>query len=68
MRLLTVNDVLERCRISKATLYRRMRQNAFPQPVKVGPQGSRWREDEIDAWIAELSAERDGSKTGTDDG
>ena len=45
-------EVEERCRLSKASIYREMRAGRFPEPVKVGPQGVRWKQDEIDEWIA----------------
>ena len=51
-RLLTCHEVLDRTRISRATIYRAMRSGQFPLPLKVGVKAIRWRAVEIDEWLA----------------
>ena len=58
--LLTLNDVCKRVGLSRATLYRVMKdaQRGFPKPCEPWPGARRWRSDEIGAWIDRISAER----------
>ena len=58
--LITLNDVCARVGLSRATLYRVMKDPArsFPEPCQPWPGAKRWRSDEIQAWIDGVSAER----------
>ena len=56
--LLTAVQVAERLNISKPTLYRLVAVGRLPRPLKVGPQASRWRSDEIAAHLERLSEAR----------
>ena len=58
LRLITLAAVSEITGVSSATIYRLMRAGQFPRPVKIGVQAVRWRHDEIEAHIAELSKAR----------
>jgi len=50
--LLRIDTVLARTGIrSRFTLYKRIRDKDFPQPVKIGERASAWIESEVDAWI-----------------
>ena len=40
--------------ISKATLYRRMREGGFPRPLKFSSNLNRWDRAEIDAYLDRL--------------
>lgn len=53
-RLLRLRDIIARVGMSKATIYRKIAQAEFPKPVSVGGQSVRWRESEIDGWMAAL--------------
>ena len=55
--LLRVAEVSERVGIKRAMIYALMAEGRFPRPVKIG-FASRWRSDEIAAWIDARSAER----------
>jgi len=57
-RLLRGGDVIERLGISKSTLYAMVADGRFPGPIRVGTRAVRWRESDIDAWLAERAAER----------
>ena len=50
-KLLTRPEVEARCRISRTTLYRLMREDTFPEPIKIGAKAVRWKSGEIDAYI-----------------
>ena len=56
-RLLRLPEVLHRIGISRSGLYQRMADGEFPPPVKLG-RTSVWIEDEIDAWMNALIAQR----------
>ncbi|AZV39954.1 helix-turn-helix transcriptional regulator [Komagataeibacter xylinus] len=49
--LLTAKEVAKQLRITTRTIYRRLEQGVFPQPIRLGPQCVRWDEADIKAWI-----------------
>ena len=54
--LLTRQDVEAMLSISRSKIYALIMEGRFPEPIKLtpGPKGaSRWRKDEIEAWLAE---------------
>ena len=56
--LLTISEVEAKVGVGKMTIYRRMNQGEFPQPLRVGARSVRWRESDIAAW-------QDGLEKGT---
>ena len=62
VRLVTLDEVLDRIPYSKVHLYRLMEQGDFPKRVDVGPQRVAWVQGEIDAWIAEKLRRRASGK------
>ena len=48
--LLTLEDVRERLRVSRATVYRLMAEEGLPLPIKVG-RANRWLAVEVTAWL-----------------
>ena len=44
--------------IRKTELFRRIREGAFPAPVKLGPRCTRWAKSEVLAWVNARLAER----------
>lgn len=58
--LIRMNQTLDRTGFSKAWIYKLINQNRFPKPVKIGARSIAFVESEIDAWINERIAERDG--------
>lgn len=54
-RLLRLRDVAFLVGMSKATIYRKLKANEFPQPVSTGGPTVRWRESDIRSWIASLT-------------
>ena len=59
-RLMTIKDVMEEVRLSRAMVYRCMqdRDNPFPKPIKIG-NASRWAFVEIVSWKQRALAMRD---------
>ena len=59
-RLMTIKDVMDEVKISRAMVYRCMqdRDNPFPKPIKIG-NASRWAFAEIVAWKQRALAMRD---------
>lgn len=53
-RLLDAKQVSEKIGLSISMIYVRMKQGDFPRAKRLGKQARRWRESDIDAWIAEL--------------
>lgn len=53
-KLLTLREVVEITGISKSKIYRDMRVGLFPQPLRLGKNCVRWRNDEIVDWISRL--------------
>ena len=51
-RLLRLREVLARCGLSRSTIYRKMGEGSFPEPLKVGVRAVRWLEAEIEDWLA----------------
>lgn len=50
-RLLTVREVAERTRLSRATIYKMVRAGEFPQQVQIGANKVAWLRSEIEGWI-----------------
>lgn len=50
MDLLSVTQVAARLTVSRQSVYRLMRFNGFPAPIKIGGR-SVWLAAEVDAWI-----------------
>lgn len=58
-RLLSLREVIELTGVSRDTIYRWGRLRKFPRHIRIGMRCSRWREDEILAWMAAAAATRD---------
>ena len=50
-RLLRRRQVEEMTGLSRSSIYRLMRTQAFPVAVKVGPAAVRWKESDITNWL-----------------
>lgn len=58
--LIRLPEVQRRTGYSRAWLYRLLSENRFPKPVKIGSRAIAFVESEIETWINERIAERDG--------
>lgn len=57
-RLLRLPEVMRLTGYSRDSIYRLARQGRFPQRIDLSDRASRWREDEVAAWIESRCAER----------
>ena len=51
-RLMPLGEVRARCGLSRSSVYRQMRHGSFPTPLQVGKRAVRWRQSEIEHWLA----------------
>ncbi len=59
MNLLNAQTVATRLSVSRASLYRLMRDDLdFPPPIRLGKGRVAWLETEIDGWINRRAGER----------
>lgn len=58
-RLLRLKDVQERVAMGKTTIYDWIKAGTFPAPVHLGTMAA-WVESEVDSWIQQRIAARDG--------
>ena len=54
--LLSANQVSEQLGITRTTLWRWCKADTFPQPIKIGPNTTRWRQSEVEEWVAAKAA------------
>jgi len=59
-RFLRLPEVIHLCGISRSTIYDLISRNDFPQQVSLGGKNVAWVNTEINAWMAERIARRDG--------
>lgn len=52
-RLLTRHEVEARTALSRASIYRLMRDGSFPEPIRIGERAVCWRASELEAWLAD---------------
>lgn len=50
-RLIRMREVLNICGLSRATLYRVIKSNNFPAPVRLSARSVGWLQDEVTAWV-----------------
>ena len=50
--VLRLNEVQARTGLSRTTIYRKMREGSFPEPLKIGARAVGWPESEIEVWLA----------------
>ena len=50
-RMLTLNDVVMRVGLSRASIHRLATSGQFPKPQLVGPKATRWPESELEEWL-----------------
>nr|WP_166939373.1 AlpA family phage regulatory protein [Sphingopyxis panaciterrae] len=57
-RFLRMQSVLDRTGLSRATLYRQIRDGNFPRQLQLTRRCVAWRESEVQSWMAERFGER----------
>jgi prophage regulatory protein len=61
-RFLKLDEVKRRAGLGKSMIYRLIQEGKFPAPYKLSPAASRWSEQELNAWIAEVKDGFEGKK------
>ena len=56
--LLSPNQVIKRLSIPSSTLYRWISNGTFPQPIKIGPRRTAFRQADIEQWLDNQSENR----------
>ena len=59
-RFLRLPEVMARTGLSRSTIYVRLEQGRFPQPVSLGGRAVGWIDSEIDEWMSNRVAESRG--------
>ena len=52
-KILRMTTVLQRCGLSRSTVYRMMIKGTFPQRVRISDHCSGWRESDLNRWISD---------------
>lgn len=52
-RILRTHEVLETISVSRSTLWRMVRDERFPPPIRIVGRHIGWRLSEVEAWIAD---------------
>jgi len=55
--LIRLSEVMKRTGYSRAWLYRLLKEERFPRPIKIGIRSIAFVESEIDEWICDRIAE-----------
>ena len=50
-KILRLPDVLQRCGLSRSSLYALMAENQFPKSVKISMRSVGWVESDLDDWV-----------------
>ncbi|MGY3857727.1 helix-turn-helix transcriptional regulator [Aeromonas caviae] len=58
MKIYRINDVVECCALSKATIYRLMKKGLFPKQIQLtGKRAVGWRSSDIEHWVSTVGSE-----------
>jgi prophage regulatory protein len=57
MDILDLQQVIERVKYKRSSIYDLVRAGRFPRPIALGPKRRGWIADEVDTWIRERVAE-----------
>ena len=58
-KILRMRTVLERTGLSRATIYRKMRDGTFPNQLRISEHCRGWRESAINSWMTDPASYRD---------
>ena len=60
MRILRLPEVIAKTGLGRSTIYKLISEDLFPKSVPLMPRVVGWIESEVEEWILERVAERDG--------
>lgn len=64
VRFLRLPEVRAKTGLSRSEIYRRIANQTFPEPVKIGRRSSAWASNEVEQWIAAVIDRRGGGRHG----
>jgi prophage regulatory protein len=50
-RYVRVNQLTQLIPISKASVWRKVKEGSFPKPIKLGERITAWRMEDVEAWL-----------------
>lgn len=62
IKLIRIKDVIDTTGLARSTIYKYVDKVIFPKAVKLGCKYVAWVESEVQEWILERIAQRDGEK------
>jgi len=65
-KILRMTTVLQRCGLSRSTVYRKMLKGTFPQRVRISDHCSGWRESDLNRWISDPPSYREAEAASPD--
>ena len=63
-RILRLPDLKEKIRLGRSAIYDMISRGEFPQQIKLSAKSSGWIESEVEIWILQRVALRDGKTAG----
>lgn len=60
--ILKINEVVQKCNLSRATIYKKVKEGTFPKQIKLSERSSGWLESEVNQWIESRVEEREASQ------
>lgn len=61
IKLIRIKDVIDTTGLARSTIYKYVDKGIFPKAVKLGSRSVAWVESEVQEWILERIAQRDGT-------
>lgn len=62
MHFMRLPDVMRDTCLGRSSIYKQISEGTFPKPVNLGGRSVAWVSDEVESWVIERIAERDGKK------
>lgn len=59
-KILKLPEVIERCALSRSSIYAYIQNNKFPKPIRLGERSVGWIDAEISEWIEQRTELRGG--------
>lgn len=60
MHFMRLPDVMKDTGLGRSSIYKQISEGTFPKPVNLGGRSVAWVSDEVESWVIDRIAERDG--------
>lgn len=61
-KILTAKEVQSKVRLSRTTIWRMIKNDTFPRPIKLSTTRKGWLENEINLWLTKRCSDRDNAQ------